>query len=1004
MDGGNTMKIALMQISDMHFVKEQFLDYNKITKIAVSLREFGHVDKLLLFLVGDLAFSGKKEEYETVSKFVNKLMNYLKIYKVFFERINIFCIPGNHDLDQTSNILSIDELNSIYKNNKYEEYINTEFIKLSNFFDYAELDRCFIDNKMLDTKHICFGDYSIDINLLNTAVFSNIDSEEKGLHYFRDDDINKMKNSKANLTIFVMHHSFECFTDEVKRKIQNVVLDNANICMSAHEHNGDCKGMIKEERKVIFQTSGAICDNKDWSKSSYIIDLIDTNSNTCVVKNFLWNEKDNIYHSVMSKYELSDKNKYKYEVNNKYFDDLLQNDFYSNKHDFVDGFVFPRLSRQGEYSESDSVISDYDKFIEYINEKRRIVIAGNNLTGKSALLKSIFIKLLEEKAVIYCETKTINEKKIENVIEQSYYEIYGKESSYEKFEQMSVDEKAIIIDDADKINDKKFGKLFNYLSNYFSIIIISSNSNIDFDIVERIKDEADVNDVYSKLNILPFYEDKRLELINKILKIKKVEDCEINTKMLNEWLKIQRKHVPFTAPFIIDFVNYYCNHKDDISKSDSSIFSKVFESNITSNISKCISSDITTEKMYALFSEFAYYSHRNKLNILSEKDIMTVIDEYNNYHGDELSYKQILEISEKSKILISDKNRNGYKFSSSSFHSYFVARKINQKFKKDKSYEDIQYIIENACQSINEEILMFLTYITDDTNILEFIYSMIIALTNEWEELDLDNLPEYMKNGIDYDFIPKLETKDTIIEKTIENEKENLDIKITGMYDYVESDAEKEMNKIICITSLLETIAKALPSFEHLMSKDLKEKYTNAIYTIPNKIFNHWMNIVNQSYSIILNEYFEQKGSIEYLSEKRKNFDEINEYIKNTSLSLLLEIYDLIFSRASKVNTFKYLDEFDYNKKETYMLEHLMFLDKENKFDAFTNDAIRYNNEKFKTYIPKNLTLRIVYHALPKFEKSNRNRTKLISEFVNDRNAKIVKKDVLARQLEHKKK
>ena len=98
-------------------------------------------------------------------------------------------------------------------------------------------------------------------------------------------------------------------------------------------------------------------------------------------------------------------------------------------------------------------------------------------------------------------------------------------------------------------------------------------------------------------------------------------------------------------------------------------------------------------------------------------------------------------------------------------------------------------------------------------------------------------------------------------------------------------------------------------------------------------------------------------------------------------MSLILDLYNLAASYASKENTLQYLNDFNYKTKETYALEHLMMLGRQRNVNDFENEAIALN-VKNKNLTYKTMLRRIIRHALvfmPNIEYKHRQR--LISKF-----------------------
>ncbi len=105
-------KVTWLHLSDLHFrvTEDKFeseLIYDRLLEDLKHIEE--HID--LVFVTGDIAYSGRTEEYERASKFFNNILEILNL-----GREAIFFVPGNHDIQRsnTANYVSkmLDGINS----------------------------------------------------------------------------------------------------------------------------------------------------------------------------------------------------------------------------------------------------------------------------------------------------------------------------------------------------------------------------------------------------------------------------------------------------------------------------------------------------------------------------------------------------------------------------------------------------------------------------------------------------------------------------------------------------------------------------------------------------------------------------------------------------------------------------------------------------------------------------------------------------------------------------
>jgi predicted MPP superfamily phosphohydrolase len=144
-------EITILHLSDIHFKKKKD-EKNKTFRQKVQERLVeavtGHLEehKKLDFvaITGDIAFSGKKEEYDEARVFLDKLKKRLP------KGTEFLAVPGNHDVDRDKideffslqeNIIAKDQTDKFLENEqKIKDCINVKFKAFREFIDCLHPD------------------------------------------------------------------------------------------------------------------------------------------------------------------------------------------------------------------------------------------------------------------------------------------------------------------------------------------------------------------------------------------------------------------------------------------------------------------------------------------------------------------------------------------------------------------------------------------------------------------------------------------------------------------------------------------------------------------------------------------------------------------------------------------------------------------------------------------------------------------------------------------------
>lgn len=967
------MKILFLHLSDMHIHSKKDVNLFHVRKIVETLNVVGEFQHAFIILSGDITYSGLKEQYIHAWHLIGSIIAELKT-KFKISWVHILPVPGNHDVNLSKNDLGRKKIEELYELNKIYDVIGEELKKQEQFMVFANRSKCFADeNKLLCKKVVDCDGFKIEVNLLNSAVFSTIE-EDKGLHYFPSYLSEKIvEPTGADLVISVMHHAPDWFNDSDKNTLEKVLFLKSTLIFLGHEHNISTKVIsYNNNPDVKVLAGGMLCNNGCWDKSGYFVSTFDTEDRRFDLYEFNWNSTEQFY---PQKQILSNSLQYKpsiekkIEVSQEFTKSFYEDERQQLVDDFTKYFVFPRLQREEDTERISEIdITTQEDFIKELEDKKRIIIAGVDNSGKTSLLKQFFKILTKSKVVVYCDVDSISNKKPDKIIKSVFEDIYGDNpNDYLKFKQIPKDNRVLIVDDIDRINPRQFGNFLDKIDEDFGYIIFGTRNIFELDVLERAKKALDIKSIFYRYRIMPFYSDKREELIKNIVNIVCSDDSdkEEMIKVLCDAVKKERSLFNLNPDFIIQYVKYYCKNIKEISQNDGEVFSKVFEANIVNAVMPYLKK-MNVDKLFIVLDKVAYYIHSQKAYPIKFKEVENIINAYNEKYDSDVKTLEFIRITTISKILAQCGDEEEYKFCNKNYLAYFVAREINRKYQEGGGDKDLRDILNYSCFGINADILLFITYITDNPRILRFILSIAVELTKEWPEFSLNkiNIP-YLDNCNPQEInAPNEKDKDDAKKAEIERERKINDDKIDtiDIYDYKEDDADQLINQLFRALSLMTTLAKCLPNFEHMMEKEDKERFVEIIYKMPNKIFYLWANEVERERKAII-ELIKELQSQDYSHKKELSTDDVIKILQWQSISLLLDLYNVAATNATKDNTKKFLNKFKYDEAYTYSLEHLMVYEKSNSISGFIYEAEKLYDET-KNATVKTMIKRIVHHLL----------------------------------------
>ena len=953
------MKLLILHLSDMHFGDGNNYSRENVKGIVNALNaSMEDVQHVLIIVSGDLTFSGKQAQYKKVDKFFQNLKSGINVrYRI--QDIRFVMVPGNHDVDYDLGVGDRKRvgLETIEKLISYESEIPSELEKLKQFYALANRYNCFHNKNILHKRTITYDSFRIQLNLINTAVFSSND-EDKGYHYLRQSDIDRLKEQdNCDFVFSVMHHPQGWFNYRICDELETALYERSDLIFVGHKHYETTRTIMDSRNSVDILAGGMLSDRGNWDSSELHVGVLDAESRLFEIKKYQWDISSKIYVENGSRSITLSEDRVDpmgFAVLPQFLDEYIRPDQFLIADSFLDYFVFPLLEEQKD-EQKDSMthdVSSMEGFLERLETSQKVLVSGLSDSGKSALTKAVFYELSSKRTVLLLNGSQIDGNP-ERTIRTAFEKIYGREpASYERFKQADSSLLALIIDDVDAIDAAYRDAFIDYVNDRFGLILETCQQEIELDIQSRLKKKHD-RKYYTAYRLEPFYTNKRRELVTKIINIigNDGQNMDEMISLLCNMLSKQKTLYNWSPSFIVQFTKYYYSNIGESSRNDGDVFSKVFESNLVSLIKPFTTKGVSIEKILMILDKIAYDIYKDHEYPITTTRVCKIVDAYNERYDSTVNAVDLLAMLVSARVLKAVDN--GYLFYELSYLSYFTAREIRRRILAG-DYADIKNVMQYSYMSIHADILLFVTYITDNLNIIRMLMQMAEDTIQQWEEFSLAPVNiEYMKQPAHL-IIKPVEKEDRRKEeqKHIETEKEEIKalstINDASIFDG-ESDELNFIQEMLRSTSLMTTLARALPSFEHMMEKEDKEKCVSLLYTMPLRIFCVWAKEVDESRSELVQlikefhewEYRKDKPHIEPLSDHKALMS-----LRWESTSLLLELMNAAFGYATKENTWRFIDRFDYKLTPAYGIEHLMGIEHRDAVSSFISEALRLFDDK----------------------------------------------------------
>lgn len=275
-------EISFIHLSDIHFRKTSgnSTDIDNDLRNAVLMDiKYNAKEQLKdvkgILIVGDIAFAGQKEEYVNAKEFLKSLVACLEI-----DEKNIYCVPGNHDVDQQiakkcisvyeaqcaiEKASSIDDADWLLDKYMQDEASpNILYKTLEEYNKFSAPYGCNINSSKTQWNASFDLDYDMKLKIqgMNSCVISNQDDHKER------DKIRKMVVGQSQIPLYeddtvwvsLCHHPVEFwkFSEDIQDRLDKRI----DIQLYGHKHEQSVS--INSERLVISAGATHPTRGNDW--------------------------------------------------------------------------------------------------------------------------------------------------------------------------------------------------------------------------------------------------------------------------------------------------------------------------------------------------------------------------------------------------------------------------------------------------------------------------------------------------------------------------------------------------------------------------------------------------------------------------------------------------------------------------------------------------------------------------------------------------------------------
>jgi len=277
--------MKILHLSDLHFTASGISQDVVISSLSRKIEDLCKEEAKpnIIVLTGDIAFSGKVEEYAKAKEFIDKIAQFCSIGVE-----GIFIIPGNHDVDRSKiekkffnwfyKFTREEELNDVLTTPQAMEVIKGGTKAYFEFIKQYMSGKTSIGDLGEYVSSVPFGQNGLSIKIigLNSALFCGYDGDDQkrlALGLSQVNACNEKVDSNKDIIISCVHHPFDCFHN-CEEPTLSLLERISDIILSGHVHkayNSAHRGGNSGE--TVFVSAGSGFEKRTTQNGFNIIEI-----------------------------------------------------------------------------------------------------------------------------------------------------------------------------------------------------------------------------------------------------------------------------------------------------------------------------------------------------------------------------------------------------------------------------------------------------------------------------------------------------------------------------------------------------------------------------------------------------------------------------------------------------------------------------------------------------------------------------------------------------------
>lgn len=875
------MKIAFLHLSDIHFQADTDPLLNRANQIAAALGSADAiVDACVVVATGDIAYAGKKSEFEIADRFFTSLRTELaKRYGT--RNVKFAFVPGNHDCDfaldtqpRPALIEDVQQRLSDIKND--DSALRTLLTAQTEFFRFASRWMGFKagDPWIFHEELLSFERFKVHAACYNTSYTSQLCEDQGALFFPIQLATPRLGAPDVSITIALLHHPYHWLESNNAVTLRKHLDSTSDFVLTGHQHaeaSYQKKNMGGDE---VTYFEGAALQDGDSTGGGFNLILSDLEQQKIRRLQFSW--KKGAYELLQSCDWIPFPRKttvLRFEPSAEHQQFLCDpGTGFTHPRKAVltleDIFVYPDMNKlslgKNVAGRDIPEMVRSDDVADFLLRQDNLFISGDDQAGKTSLAKTLFAELLKAGFVPVlisgAELRSVREQTVIRTVNQSFSHQYSNES-LDSYKRLELKQKVLLLDNWHGVNLNSQGKaiLIELLAKLFGRIYVFSGEGFRIEEIARNAELANPLRAFQFCEIREFGHVLRARLVEKWQGLGRDYTWDVNahahetheTEKLLATL-LGKNLIPSYPVNILGILQAFEARRSASTPSGS--YGYLYEALLTIALSKVAKDGTELDLMYTFIARLAFYLFSTERKLLTKADVERVSHEYYQEYSISVDVSDYLERLESAQVLL--KVNGNFDFRYKYVYYYFVARYFQDVLRESPTSPEIRQKLNVMADQVYYEdylgILMFVLYLTKDAELINHIVSNANAIYGGQEPCDFDGHIQFINRL--YKSSPNVLIPGSDLESNREEYRKKLDeAREADRFLQVQNEKlaySEELNDVVKLNiafKTLQLLGQVLRNFPGSLHKNIKVDIARACYFLGLRVTRAIMKIAENN-------------------------------------------------------------------------------------------------------------------------------------------------------------